>query len=98
MPSQSSSRPLHTSVPPPVPPTHCMVPAMQRVTPALHGPVPLPHATPSPMTLSSTTPLQSLSIPSHSSVVGPMPPVHTSAPIEQVSTPGRHAPIELPHG
>src|ERR1043165_1381446 len=99
MPSQSSSMPLHTSVPPPVPPTHCIVPAMQRVTPPLQPLAPplAPHGRPSPATLSSTTPSQSLSTPSQVSTVGPTSPGHTSAPFEQVRRPVLHAPIELPH-
>src|SRR5262245_12315326 len=71
---------------------------MHLVTPPLHGPEELPHAWPSPGTLSSTSPLQSLSIPSHCSPVGPTPPLHTRPPPLHTVTPGSHAPIELPHG
>src|SRR6185436_3643724 len=71
-PSQSSSTPLHTSVPPPVPPTHSIAPAMHLVTPPLHAPPAAPHGSPSPATLSSTVPSQSSSIPLHCSATGPV--------------------------
>src|ERR1041385_569732 len=97
MPSQSSSSPLHTSVPPPVPPTHCMVPAMHLVTPPLQWPLPAaPHGSPSPATLSSTTPSQSPSMPLQASAPPRLPPWHPRPPPKQCSTPGVHTPIELP--
>src|ERR1041385_5308022 len=98
MPSQSSSSPLHTSVPPPVPPTHCMVPAMHLVTPPLQWPLPAaPHGSPPPAPLSPTPPSQSSSMPLQVSGVAPPPPVHTSVPAAQGNRLVRHAPIELPH-
>src|ERR1700685_4187866 len=40
LPSQSSSMPLQTSVPLPLPPTHCMEPLMHSSAPEPHAPEP----------------------------------------------------------
>jgi hypothetical protein len=64
--------PLQTSGCGCTPPVHTMAPPMHAVVPVLHGPVVVPQAMPSPVTLSSTVPSQSLSMPSQTSVLGPM--------------------------
>src|SRR5665647_2000563 len=62
-PSQSSSRLLQTSVWPPTEPTsptQSIAPLMQRLTPAVHSPVLVPHSAPPPGSPSSVRPLQLL--------------------------------------
>src|SRR5207249_1729252 len=51
------------------------------------------HAEPTPGT-SSMTPLQSLSMPSHTSAEGPTEPAHTRAPLWQVIAPAWHWPTQ----
>src|SRR5262249_14947717 len=79
LPLQSSSRPLHTSVPGPTAPMHCRVPPEHCCVPALQMPVPqLPagqQVLPTPET-SSVVPLQSSSRPLHVSVPGSTWPTH----------------------
>ena len=98
-PSQSSSAPLHVSVPPEVPPTHWSVPWMHCFVPIEHGPIPpAPQVSPTPGTCSSTVASQSLSMASQTSGVGPVPPVHMSMPITHWVAPGSQAPVPVPHG
>src|SRR5436853_170493 len=80
VPSQSSSLPLHVSGVGPTEPVHTALPLTQLVEPALHSPLQFatrppgqfaPHALPTSLGPSSIWPLQSSSMPLHTSWVGP---------------------------
>src|SRR5262245_1390118 len=98
VPSQSSSRPLHTSGPP-LPPAHTTWPrpTSQARVPAQELPGRV-QGRPTPAR-SSVAPLQSLSAPSQISAEGLLPPRHWRVPPEQRIAPAVHSPVpQLPHG
>src|SRR5439155_21154041 len=97
----SSTAPPHTSGVGSTAPTHDPhAPAEHVRVPALHAPTLLPQDSFAPSMQahpSSTTPLQSSSIPLHASGCGPTAPVHAPhAPLAHVCVPARHAPTLLP--
>src|SRR5262249_13212710 len=97
-PLQSSSSMLHVSNAGPLPPTHMRTPPTHCDVPNEHSPVSVPHAPPALMGLSSVTPSQSLSLPSHTSTDGPTAPMHTIMPFWHTSVPYEHSPTSVaPH-
>ena len=64
----------------PVPPWQTRAPFTQAVRPGEHGGWLMPQGRFTPKTLSSTTPSQSLSMPSQTSVEGPTKPTQTFEP------------------
>jgi hypothetical protein len=88
--SQSSSTPLHRSGSPVEPPWQTIWPFKHTVVPAVHGGLLMPQGSPTPKTLSSTAPLQSLSMLSQTSVEGSMPPMHSSTQLTHNVVPISH--------
>src|SRR5574338_1057700 len=89
-PSQSSSRPLHSSGPPPLPPTHTSEPPWQVYVPGEHTPIELPQLPPPPGSPSSIMPSQSSSVPLHTSTLLPVLSLHTVPPFWQTRNPSGH--------
>src|SRR5262249_41136773 len=93
MPLQSSSRPLHTSGVPPVPPEQTRPSLPMHVSvPGVHTPGRTLHGVPAPGTLLSICPSQSLSSPSQISGVGSIWPRHCGAPWMHTILPCLHSP------
>ena len=96
-PSQSSSKPLHSSALPSMRPSQMIAPATQFWVPRRQTPMSLPQAAPPPGLFSSVMPSQSSSTPLQVSVVAVTPPVQVRPPATQVSAPWLQAPVESPH-
>src|SRR5687768_7512384 len=102
MPLQLSSIPLHVSVTGLTEPRHSGPFSPHTKVPALHAPRPQrplgQHAVPTPVT-SSTSVLQSLSSPSHTSPLGLTAPMHSMPVVPQRSVPDLQTPVpHLPLG
>jgi hypothetical protein len=93
--SQSSSRPLHDSGPPPIAPMQTTVPLSHEVTPATHSPASVPHDAPPPGLPSSIMPLQLLSLRSQVSARGSF--VQLTVPATHCFTAPWHSPTWLGH-
>src|SRR2546428_2783922 len=87
IPSQSSSMPLQTSVPGPLPPEQTRLPAVQTFVPGMHAPTLDPQGVPASVGLSSIIPLQSSSTPLQISgmLPGTTPGVEHAQPVRPSS-------------
>ena len=103
-PSQSSSTLLAhasvTGVPATAPQTLALPDGLHSYVPLrAHAPTPTEQASPRFVNGSSSTPLQSWSCPSQTSLVGPWLPLHSlpHTPASHDCVPSVHAPVSLPH-
>src|SRR5207302_761113 len=93
-PLQSLSTPSQTSATAGRFSLHATAPFAHCVTPGPHGPgLPVLHATPPPGLFSSTAPLQSLSLPSHTSAPGARFSVQSTWPFAHGVVPAPQAPL-----
>ena len=98
VPSQSLSRPSHTSGAGGVSPRQIMDAPTHWIVPSAHSPTLDPQGVPVPGTALSAVPSQSLSSPSHVSVVGPTAPVQDGTPPVHSTVPSAHSPTLEPQG